>query len=569
MENPQAHFDYFREVPGLSPALGWMERKKILALSKAGSIVLTALLGLLVAAAPDRMLAQYPGRIAKTDKNAPVLRSIAVLEWVGDAGKPSASRLVPVSVFDGERLNDGTLYLNRPEPLALDSGVEYVLQQDGRPTGLYDVFGSGEVNGVWQGVGAWKPLSAAAATKAQDAFNSSSLSHGRVDIPEDDDKPVLHRKHPKDTDSGTGSDSGSSAGSGSGSGGSGAGNSGQADSDRPTLHRKSGDSSSSGSGSSSSGSASSANAEVDPERPTLHRSRHADSSGGEVSTAAPDPDRPRLMHGKPADLAPAELPKLQGNPPSMQQVVAVSDANNRADHPWKYSWADPADESKMKTALEAIARTALGLDPPPTPPAKPARKTASATNSAAKKKTSLLAPAAAEPVRLADEQFRVYELAYGASATLVLTAATPRPQPPSQTETAQSGAAQGDEAPKIVRTPGNAGKYAPKQTQVKSDAGGSGTAATAPPPKPAPQKFVTVIAQPDLYGGVLVLYKSVTDSAHLDVKPRMRLVDAVDAMADNRGELLFELRGDGQRQFALYRVLRGSAEQLFATVAMP
>jgi len=39
--------------------------------------------------------------------------------------------------------------------------------------------------------------------------------------------------------------------------------------------------------------------------------------------------------------------------------------------------------------------------------------------------------------------------------------------------------------------------------------------------------------------------------------------DAVDAMADNRGELLFELRGATQRQFALYRVLRGQAEKLF------
>ena len=43
------------------------------------------------------------------------------------------------------------------------------------------------------------------------------------------------------------------------------------------------------------------------------------------------------------------------------------------------------------------------------------------------------------------------------------------------------------------------------------------------------------------------------------------LVDAVDALADNRGELLFELRGAGQRQFALYRVLRGTAEKIFAT----
>jgi hypothetical protein len=43
----------------------------------------------------------------------------------------------------------------------------------------------------------------------------------------------------------------------------------------------------------------------------------------------------------------------------------------------------------------------------------------------------------------------------------------------------------------------------------------------------------------------------------------MRLVDAVDAEADNRGELLFELRGATQRQFTLYRVLRGDARQIF------
>ena len=45
----------------------------------------------------------------------------------------------------------------------------------------------------------------------------------------------------------------------------------------------------------------------------------------------------------------------------------------------------------------------------------------------------------------------------------------------------------------------------------------------------------------------------------------MHLIDAVDAMDDNRGELLFELRGETQRQFALYRVLRGTAEKLFVT----
>ena len=81
----------------------------------------------------------------------------------------------------------------------------------------------------------------------------------------------------------------------------------------------------------------------------------------------------------------------------------------------------------------------------------------------------------------------------------------------------------------------------------------------------AQQKFVTLVAQPDLYGNVLVLLKNVTDAAHLDDKPRMRLIDAVDALADNRGELLFELRGATQRQFALYRVLRGQVDKLFTS----
>lgn len=519
----------------------------------------------------NAVLAQYPGRIAKTDKNAPVLRSIAVLEWTGAPGKPAASRLVPISVFDGDQLNDGTLYMDRPQPLALDSGVEYVLQQDGRPTGLYDVFGAGEVSGTWQGVGVWKTLSAAAETKSKDAFNQSSLYHPKVDIDDEGDKPVLHRKHPKEPDSGSSSSSSGSSGSGGSSSGSGSGSSSgsQSDPDRPALHRKSSEDSStaSSSGGGGSGSGSGSREEVDPDRPTLRRHHHADDSDtAGVSSAPPDPDRPRLMHGKPADLEPAELPKLVGNPPSMQQVVAVSDAANRPVHPWAYSWADPADETHYKQQLEALARTALGLDKPAAP-AKTAKTSAAKASAAktARKKTSLLATAPDEPAAIADEQFHVYELAYGASATLVLTAATPRPEPAPAAQTQQAASDSGD-APKIVRRSAPGQKSSTVQSQVKDD---TSVPESGLPAKTAPQKFVTLIAQPDLYGGVLVLYKSVTDSAHLDETPRMRLVDAVDATADNRAELLFEMRGDGQRQFALFRVLRGSAERMFATVAMP
>jgi hypothetical protein len=292
----------------------------------------------------------------------------------------------------------------------------------------------------------------------------------------------------------------------------------------------------------------------------------------ETSNLAPDPDRPRLKHGKPAGLDLTESPHLSGTPPNLQQAVAVSDAVNRAEHPWKYTWANPDDEQKMKESLEAIARTALGMDAPPAPPSKRASKTAkgAAAKAPVRKKNSMLHPApAAEqdaPPALADEHFRVFELAYGSTATLVLTAASPKPAM-DQTSVDERTEPQPDETPVIRR-----GKPAQTTSQATSKSTGKTAKAAGKPQvsaKPAPQKFVTLIAQPDLYGGILVLYKSVTDSAHLDETPRMRLIDAVDAMGDNRGELLFELRGAGQRQFALYRVLRGSAEQLFATIAQP
>jgi len=498
-------------------------------------------------------LAQYPGRITKTDKSTPILRSIAVLEWTGDAGKPSASRLVPVTVYDGEQLNDGTIYLSRPEPLALASGVEYELQTAGKPTGIFDVFASDEVNGTWEGFGVWKPLSATQAAKAASAFNTSTL-YGDQSA-RDDDKPVLKRKHPKEEDS----DSGGTASAGTADSAPKPSSSSPepSDPDRPTLKRKAGgDSSSSTSGTSASGSGpstSDSTASADPDRPTLHRSHHAADAEMQTSNAAPDPDRPRLKHGKPEGLANDEIPKLHGFPPAMQQAVAVSDAGSHAEHPWKYSWANLDDEGKMKSALEAMARTALGLDAPPAP-AKPVRKTATA----ARKKTPLEPP---PPAELAEEKFRVFELAYGSNATMVLTASTPLPPPPAD---ADKVADSDEPGPPVIKR----GK--PTSNTTSAGAGASSAkAASAPPIKATPQKFVTLVAQPDLYGGVIVLYKSVTDAAHLDDKPRMRLVDAVDAMADNRGELLFELRGQTQRQFALYRVLRGSAEQLFATVALP
>ena len=69
----------------------------------------------------------------------------------------------------------------------------------------------------------------------------------------------------------------------------------------------------------------------------------------------------------------------------------------------------------------------------------------------------------------------------------------------------------------------------------------------------------------DTFGDLKPAIQSVTDAAHLDRTPWMRLVDVVDVDASNRASVLFEMRGQTARQFALYRVIAARAEQTFLT----
>ncbi len=466
---------------------------------------------LLAASAVLPAAAQYPGQITKSNDHTPSLRAVAVFEWTGDEAKPKTSRLVPVCIYDGQGLQDADIYLAHPFPLALTSDVEYQLLYDGKPLGLFDIETAAREQGSWVGYGKHLPLPAAKPKPRQLA---------KIDQDDDSqsDTPILHRKHhPGDAGSGGGTSGGSTNSSSSDSGPD--PNAPPPDPDRPTLHKggdasasNSGDSSntnsSTGSGSSSptlhrtpDSTTSSSTGSGDSVRPTTVKKKSEDESNENRADSYVDPNRPRLFRGKSEGFDGPVTPSLLGLPPDMHQEVAVSDLTDRPEHVWDYTWANPDDESKMKAAMEDLARAALGLDPPPAP-AKPAHKTTTTTTH--KTKPPVPPP---QPAPLLDEQFRVFELAYGSGATMVLSAHT----------------------------------------------SGSG----------AQQKFVTLVAQPDLYGNVAVLIKNVTDADQLDDTPRMRLVDAVDALADNRGDLLFELRGSTERQFALYRVLRGDATRIF------
>jgi hypothetical protein len=431
--------------------------------------------------------AQYPGHLETTKKAAPTIRAIAVLEWTGEVGKPKASRIIPISVFDGEQYQPGGLYLAKPEPLALQPGTEYVLQESGVSRGLFDINTAQDVDGYWFGYGAWKPMAAAPKkAKPKQGRNIPQVVGGSGD-----GHPHLVRKD------GSGSqDSSTSAGSTSSSSGTQTSSNPPAgDPDRPTLRRRSDSSDST---------------------PSAPSASSGNSPAPETAIGGADPDRPHMAHGQQSMTDDYQPAQLTGVPSGLEQMIAVSDASDRETHPFVYLWADPADATNMQTQMEIAASSAVAASEPPV---KPTVKTHTATTAhpatttAAQRRKAAAAPPTPPKLVFTNERFKAYELTYSGGATLVFSG----------------------------ETLDHAGKV----------------------------KYVTLIAQPDFNGVPKVLFKSVTDDDHLDQKPKMRLVDAVDARADNRGDLVFELRSSRDREFVIYRISGGQAEQVFTTGSLP
>jgi hypothetical protein len=393
------------------------------------------------------------------------LRAVGVLEWIGESGKPSASRLIPVAIFTGDRYQDAGVYLARPEPLAVQRDTEYELQQGGVPKGRFDVYNAASLDGIWYGYGIWKPLIEAPVPH----LTVSRIKPEVVKDAGDPDRPHFSNSKTPSSDPAAQPPA------------------------KPT------DAPAPRAGSDTHVSSSS----DDPDRPKLRKRPTSDTTStpaGEAEPAAEDPDRPKMQKGKTGSSQVAE--KLTGTPADLRQMVGLSTTTAEEAHPFAYQWGSPEDEHKMQASLEKIARDALAAQHAPTP-----------ITAVPKTRTPAKAVKAPAPTGLVVDDFRSFEISYSGGSTLVFTAHTL------------------DE--------GNAAKY------------------------------ITIIAQPDFYGAPRVLLKQVTDGTHLDVTPRMRLIDAADTNGDHKAEFIFELRGKGERQFAIYNIAGGRAEQVFITGSMP
>ena len=259
------------------------------------------------------------------------------------------------------------------------------------------------------------------------------------------------------------------------------------------------------------------------ERPTLKRhtpeqTKAANKTKDQASVSGvgelnEDPDRPNLHRGKPVTrMEEEDLPPLKGVPSDMHQRVGVSDAKDRPDHDFTRAFQDDAERAEVTARMHELAGAQLAAYSGKAAPAPaPARAPAPAQRTPGVRPRRPAATPAPAPPAFSDEVLRGYTLSYGGAATYAYAA------------TAQ---------------------------------GPDGVA-----------RYVSIVAQREPLGTLKVAMANVTDAAHLDRTPWFRLVDAVDVEASNRASLLFELRGQTTRQFALYRVIGAEATQTFVTSA--
>ena len=451
----------------------------------------------------------------KVEKPEAVVRAVGVYEWTGDLMKPQASRLIPVSLYINGEMQDAAVYQPRPIPFALLPGNAYELQQAGVAKGLVELNSAGKLKAAdspyddgWFGYGTFRPEAEVKAAQLKESRRVSAITTSK-----DDDK--YGKGGDKDED----------------------GN--KVDPDRPTLRRRSSGGKNDKSAPASTPDATTAGTPADdPDRPVLKKRGQKDvatdgataSEKTEIATGAlnNDPDRPLLHRGKPVGGQKAAdgeaMTKMAGLPTDLHQMIAVSDAKNRSEHDFVRPWEDEAEHKGVMVEMEGLAAAKLAGMPAAAPAAgsgfavRPVAKTAVATTPAARRRAALAAAAAkrkaaaaakAAGMGMMDEDLRGYLLSYGGAPTFVYTAHT----------------------------------------------AGTGTAL----------KYVTVVAQRDVFGKLQTAYASATDAAHLDQTPWMRLVGVVDAEASNRASLLFEMREQGSRQFALYRVVGARSEAVFTT----
>lgn len=497
-------------------------------------------------------------------------RAIAILQ-LNDKGKGT---LIPVAIRIEGRFYDASVYKADPIPMALDGGTVYEVEKTGESEGLFTIRGAlhnknPDSSTPWLGSGTYVVNGAEVVSTVHRAEDKPRGLDNDTDAP-----PRLTRGKETGRDQSSAAPSQTSSNSGNGKASSedpgtagGTATQGQSSGDSdgaPTLKRTaSGSSPEQGSAKGDAGSASEQEGDQGKAGSSGGRTPAKDqapqgtspqgssgqpaagqSAAGQDATASghgsPGFYRPTLRRGKPTESAPDDAENdaamatdklaAPGAAPSgagattaapVVLVAAVSDAGGPIAQSYKFYWKEGEEDDRRKQMLTLATKeiqaylTALAKD---TISAKPA--TAKAGVQTGVQKSGAQGHKTTQQVHPEFEnvQFRAFDVWKNNQPVMILSAEAHLP---------------------------------PTRASV-----------AAPPAV----YYVTIAARTDIYGDVRKLYSGVTDKFHLDVTPKLELIDAVDADGDGHGELLFRETTDGGSGYIIYRPTGDALWKMFDSV---
>ena len=471
-------------------------------------------------------------------------RAVGVLQ-LNSSGKGT---LIPIAIRIDGKFYDASVYKADPVPMALDVGTVYEVEKTGQSEGLFTVSGAlhnQNPNSATQWLGA--------GSYVVNGSEPTRTIHRAEDKPRGiddsgDGPPRLTRESQENGSSKPASPSPSAtnpAPKGT--------DSADEDAGRPQLKRTGGEEApGSQAGNKQDTTPTSSGRDQTPANREPNQTASAAQSGSANSKngAPPDQDqttqgyyRPTLRRGKPLQGAPEDTPdelmrttetgiakgtaekKAEPAKAAIQLVPAISDAGGPMAQSYQFFWKQDEEQDRRKQMLDLAAnevRAYLARMAKDTIPAKPLPKDAKET--VGRRGSSVHTSEAKREPNFENVQFRAFDVWKNNQPVMILTAEAHLPE-----------------------------------------AKRSETSGALPDPE-ALTYYITLVARTDIYGDLRKLYAGVTDKFHLDVTPKLELIDAVDADGDGRGELLFRETADAGNGYIIYRPTGDTLWKMFDSV---
>jgi hypothetical protein len=461
-------------------------------------------------------------------------RAVAVLQLAPN-GKAS---LVPIAILIGGKFWDATAYKADPIPMALEPGTVYEAEHAGSSLGLFTVNSALHSNAVnvstpWLGTGAWLP---AGAEKPKTALKAETAPVG---IDTSDAPPRLTRGASAPKDATPATTPASQAPSG--------GSAGPGQTSPPPNGSKPDSPAPNSSPSTAPGNSKSPDSKSSDSKATDSKSSNRPSAP-QSDSGADEANRPRLRRGKPvaplpedevpgyskpgtsasaavpANAVKTSEPTTDKNP--VQFFPAISDASGPGPKSFEFQWLKDEEGERLQQ-MTTLAKEQLRAYVEARAKAKIIPAPKSASPQAARRAAPSKIPAAktskiTDPI-LENVQMKAYDLWNNNKPVLVFTADAHMPPPPAGTA------------------------HAAADSEL--------------------QYSILLVADPDIYNNLHKLYVGITDKYHLDIMPRLQLVDALDADGDGRGELLFRETTDNGDGWRIYRATADKLWKLFDSLS--